>query len=72
MPRSGKNVSRKNRRVAGAARAKKKARVLVFTKADMDRQRQATLRFLAIPTFEAGDSKVSETGILQKRHSADT
>jgi hypothetical protein len=68
MSRSAPTVSRKSRPVVRAARARKPDRVLAFTKADMDRQRKASLRFLAVPTIEAGDPKVSETGIIQKRH----
>jgi hypothetical protein len=71
MSRSAPNVSRKSRPVVRAPRAKKTDRVLVFTKADMNRQRQAALRFLAIPTVQVGDPKVSETGIIQKRRHSD-
>lgn len=71
MSRSAPTVSRKVRPVVRPTRAKKTDRVLVFTKADMDRQRKAALRFLAVPTFEAGDPKVSETGIVHKRHRLD-
>jgi hypothetical protein len=33
---------------------------LVFTKEDMERQREAVLEFLAIPTFAGPDPKASE------------
>jgi hypothetical protein len=39
--------------------AEELARPIVFTKADMDRQRKAILEFLAIPTFSGTDPNVS-------------
>jgi hypothetical protein len=62
MPKTLPKVSKKTRKPVRAARAKKIDKVLIFTKADMKRQREATLRFLALPTVKVGDPKVSETG----------
>jgi hypothetical protein len=39
--------------------AEELSKPLVFTKEDLERQRQAVLEFLAIPTFHSGASDVS-------------
>jgi hypothetical protein len=43
----------------GADLAEKLAKPIVFTKADMDRQRQAIQEFLALPTFSGTDPDAS-------------
>ncbi|MDB4980003.1 MAG: hypothetical protein JWM82_755 [Myxococcales bacterium] len=62
MPKTLPKVSQKSRPAVRAARAKKIDKVLIFTKADLKRQHQATLRFLALPAVKVNDPKVSETG----------
>jgi hypothetical protein len=62
-------VSTKSRSAVRASRAKKADKALVFTKADLDRQRRAVQRFLALPTVTVGDAKASETGFIQKKPS---
>jgi hypothetical protein len=68
MSKTLPKISRKSRPTVRAARAKKTEKALIFSKADMARQYKAALRYLAVQTVHVGDPKVSETGILQKRH----
>jgi hypothetical protein len=62
MPKTLPKVSKKSRPAVRAARAKKVDKDTIFTKADMKRQREATLRWLALPTVKVDDPKVSERG----------
>ena len=68
MSKTLPKISRKSRPTVRAARAKKTDKTLLFTKADMARQYKAVQRYLALPTVTVGDPKVSETGVIQKRH----
>jgi hypothetical protein len=68
MSKTLPKVSRKSRPAVRAPRARKTDKTLVFTKADLARQYKAAQRFLALPTVTVGDPKVSETGVIQKRH----
>lgn len=67
MPKTLPTVSKKSRPAVRAARAKKIDKILIFTKADLKRQYEATLRVLALPTFKSGDPKASEKGFIERR-----
>lgn len=68
MPKPLAKISRKVRvrTIAGRPRRREKTS-LVFTAEDMKRQREAILRFLAVPTVAVSDPTVSETGLYQPR-----
>jgi hypothetical protein len=68
MSKTLPKVSRKSRPAVRPSRAKKSDKSVAFTKADLDRQYRAAARFLALPTVTVGDPKVSETGVIAKRH----
>jgi hypothetical protein len=67
MPKTLPKVSKKSRPAVRAARAKKIDKILIFTKADLERQYRATRRFLARPTFKSDDPKASQNGFIEGR-----